>query len=286
MSGVTRVWRVGDEVVETGRLPLLMGIVNVTPDSFSDGGEYLDPTAAVEHALQLVEEGADVIDVGGESTRPGSEPVTAEEELRRVVPVVERLARETSVPVSIDTSKAAVARACVEVGAAIVNDVTGLTGDPEMPRVCAAADVAVVAMHMQGTPQTMQSEPTYDDCVSEIRDYLAARLESLKAAGIVEDRICLDPGIGFGKTAEHNLELLAAVERFRDLGRPILVGHSRKRFLSKVLGRPVEERTAGTVGVSIALAAQHADLLRVHDVRAVKDALVAWNEIVRRTRRD
>lgn len=277
-----RTWHVGDRVLETGRFPLLMGIVNVTPDSFSDGGEFLDHGRAIEHGLHLVEQGADILDIGGESTRPGAEPVDNVEELRRVLPVVRELASQTNVPVSIDTSKADVAEKCIEAGAVIVNDVTGLTGDPRMPAVCAAADVAVVAMHMLGNPRTMQQEPTYDDCVREIVGYLKGRLDTLVAAGITRERICLDPGVGFGKTAEHNLEILSSVAQLRELERPVLVGHSRKRFLSKLLGRPVEERTSGTIGVAVALATQHCDVIRVHDVRAVRDSLLAWFEVDRR----
>lgn len=277
-----RIWRVGDEWLETGPFPRLMGIVNVTPDSFSDGGRFVDPGRAVEHGLSLVEDGADFLDVGGESTRPGADVVPVDEELHRVLPVVRRLAVEAPVPISIDTSKASVAEACIDAGAKIVNDVTGLEGDAAMPSVCAKHDVAVVAMHMQGNPRTMQESPHYDDCVREIESYLAARLERLGEAGIREDRICLDPGVGFGKTAEHNLEIVSSVQRFRRLGRPVLVGHSRKRFLSKVIGRSVEERTAGTIGVAIALAMQSCDVIRVHDVRAVRDALVAWSEVTLR----
>jgi dihydropteroate synthase len=277
-----RTWRVADDTWHLGRFPRLMGIVNVTPDSFSDGGAFLDAERAIEHGLRLVAEGADLLDVGGESTRPGAAVVPADEELRRVLPVVAGLVERTDVPVSIDTSKASVARACLDAGAVVVNDVTGLEGDPAMPAVCATAGCAVIAMHTQGNPRTMQDDPTYEDCVAEIAGYLAGRVEALVAAGIDAERICLDPGIGFGKKAAHNLEILSSIDRLRALGRPVLIGHSRKRFLSKVLGREVEERTAGTLGVAIALAAQHCDLIRVHDVRATRDALVAWHEVEKR----
>jgi dihydropteroate synthase len=256
-----------------------MGIVNVTPDSFSDGGHYLNVEAAVAHAVRLADEGADILDIGGESTRPGAVPVPLDEELRRLVPVIERVARETPVPISVDTSKAEVARQALEAGAVIVNDVSGLTFDPEMPAVCRDRGAGVICMHMRGTPQTMQDDPRYGDAVTEIRDYLAARLEALEAAGIPRERIALDPGIGFGKTARHNLEILASVRRFQELGRPVLIGHSRKRFLKKVLGREVEERLYGTLGVSVALAMQGVDLLRVHDVQATRDVLLAWKAI-------
>lgn len=274
-----RVWRFGRFAYELGRFPLLMGIVNVTPDSFSDGGEFLDADAAVRHALELVEAGAEILDVGGESTRPYSEPVSADEELRRVVPVIERLARATAVPISIDTSKAAVARAALEAGGVIVNDISGLTFDAEMPAVCRDAGCGVIAMHIQGTPQTMQDAPHYEDVVGEICAYFDERLAALEREGIPRERVMLDPGIGFGKTAAHNLAILSSVARFRALGRPVLIGHSRKGFLKKVLGRPVDERSFGTIGVSIALAAQHADVLRVHDVRGNRDALVAWRAV-------
>lgn len=281
-----RSWQFGSGRYELGGFPLLMGIVNVTPDSFSDGGRFLEAEAAVERARQLVEEGADLLDVGGESTRPGSTEVAAEEELRRVIPVIERLAPQTSVPISVDTTKAGVARRALEAGAAIVNDVSGLTFDTEMPEVCRDYGAGIICMHMQGTPGTMQDDPQYTDVVEEIREFLGARLDFLEQRGIPRERVVLDPGIGFGKTAEHNLEIFSHIGRFRDLGRPVLVGHSRKRFLSKVLGREVEERTAGTLGVAVALAEQHTDILRVHDVRAVRDALLAWQTVATRVRQD
>lgn len=261
-------------------LPRLMGIVNVTPDSFSDGGEFLDPQRAVDHALELVEAGADLLDIGGESTRPGSQPVPSDEQIRRVLPVVERLRNVTDVPLSIDTTDAEVARRTLEAGADVINDISGLTFDPEMVGVCAASDCGVVCMHIQGTPQTMQDAPHYDDVVPEVQAFLAERLEHLAAGGIDRERVVLDPGIGFGKTAAHNLELMHRLPELHRLGRPVLIGHSRKRFLGKILGRKVEERTAGTIGVSVALAALGADLLRVHDVRAVRDALVVWRTLL------
>jgi dihydropteroate synthase len=270
---------VGSSRYVLGKLPLVMGIVNVTPDSFSDGGEYFDAQTALEQALRLVEDGADFIDVGGESTRPGSEPVTLEEELRRVVPVVEELARRTGVPISIDTTKALVARRALEAGAAIVNDVSGLRFDPEMAEVCRETGAGVVCMHMRGTPKSMQDAPHYDDVVGEICEFFRERLRALGEVGIPEERIVLDPGVGFGKTAGHNLEILSHIREFRALGRPVLIGHSRKRFLAKILGRGLDERDAGTLGVSIALAAQWVDILRVHDVRATRDALLAWRAV-------
>jgi len=261
------------------RRPLVMGIVNVTPDSFSDGGRHADVEAAVAHGLALVADGADLLDVGGESTRPFSTPVEAEEEWRRVGEVVHRLTREAGVPVSIDTSKAVVAARAIEAGAEIINDVTGLEGDPDMVRVAIESGAAVCAMHMQGTPQTMQVAPRYDDVVAEIHGYLRGRRDALVAAGIPLERICLDPGIGFGKTHEHNLMLLAAAGRFLDLGAPILVGHSRKGFIGKAierqLGRPatVAERDAGTAAGACRLAAAGVQIVRVHAVGIVRAAL-------------
>lgn len=277
-------WRCHDRDVSFGNLPLLMGIVNVTPDSFSDGGLWLDPTKAVEHALQLVEDGADILDIGGESTRPGSEAVSLEEELRRVVPVVEQLRARTERLISVDTQKAEVARQALAVGADIINDVSGCAADPQMIPVCAASDCGVMIMHMQGTPQTMQLNPHYEDVVREVREELASGLAKLEAAGIDRCRVVVDPGIGFGKTAQHNVDLLTNIAELRTLERPVLIGHSRKRFLSKVLGRPLEERLAGTLGVSIAVASLGADIVRVHDVRETRDALLAWQAITRGVR--
>ena len=280
-SKTARQWCFGNEVWEFGSLPKLMGIVNVTPDSFSDGGQFVSISAATEHALKLVDEGANILDIGGESTRPGAESVPLEEELRRVVPVVIELARQTRVPISIDTSKAEVARQCLDAGAIIVNDISGLTMDANMPGVCRDFSCGVIVMHMQGTPQTMQLDPRYDDVVAEVCQFFSRRLDELEAVGIARERIVLDPGIGFGKSAEHNLELLSQIAKFHSLGRPVLVGHSRKRFLKKILGREVEERNAGTLGVSLALAAQGTDILRVHDVRATHDALLAWQTVLK-----
>ncbi|MFM9024510.1 MAG: dihydropteroate synthase [Planctomycetaceae bacterium] len=283
-----RVWRLRSLALDlprpggTRRRPLVMGIVNVTPDSFSDGGRHADAGAAVAHGLALVAEGADILDVGGESTRPYAEPVDAAAEWRRVGDVVRRLAREAGVPVSIDTSKAAVAERAIEAGAEIVNDVTGLTGDPDMLRVAVASGAGVCAMHMQGTPRTMQVDPRYGDVVAEIHEYLARRRDALLAAGVAADRICLDPGIGFGKTREHNLELMARAAAFLDLGAPILVGHSRKGFLTKLLqaslGRdPTEaERDAATADAACHLAAAGIQIVRVHAVATVRAALEAF----------
>jgi dihydropteroate synthase len=258
-------------------MPRLMGIVNVTPDSFSDGGKFLDHSAAVAQALQLLDEGAGILDIGGESTRPYATPVTAEEELQRVVPVIEQiLHRRPGAVLSIDTSKAAVAAAALAAGAEIINDVTGLTGDPNMIEVARASGAGLCAMHMRGTPQTMQDDPQYADVVAEIHDYLRQRRDALLAASIEPERIALDPGIGFGKTHEHNVTLLANCWRFHDLGCPLLIGHSRKGFLAKLIGDKNADRTAATIGGALALAAQGVQVIRVHDVRPVREALAVF----------
>jgi len=269
-------WRLKTRTLDFGRLPLFMGIVNVTPDSFSDGGKFFGVDAAVDQALDLVDQGADILDIGGESTRPYSDPVAADEELQRVIPVIERIAKATQVPISVDTSKAVVAAAAVAAGAEIINDVTGLEGDPTMLETAAKAAVGVCAMHMQGTPQTMQDSPAYKDVVNEIRDYLVARRDALTSAGIGIERICLDPGIGFGKTHDHNLELIAACDRFHGIGCPILVGHSRKGFLAKIIDDKEADRTSATVGVAVALARAGVQVIRVHDVRPVREAILGF----------
>ena len=249
-----------------------MGVVNVTPDSFSDGGLYLDPGAAVAHGEQLARDGAAIVDVGGESTRPGAEPVTAAEELGRVLPVVEGLAA-AGVAISIDTSKRAVADAALAAGAAIVNDVTAFRGDPEMAALCAERGPTVVLMHMAGEPRTMQDDPRYEDVVDEVRAFLAARLQAAVDAGVAEDRVWLDPGIGFGKTAAHNHELLRRLPELRELGRPLVVGTSRKRFIGQGDASGPDERLGGTIAASVLAAADGVDVLRVHDVAAVTEAL-------------
>jgi dihydropteroate synthase len=274
--GRAQAWRIRTRTLELPHRPLVMGIVNVTPDSFSDGGRFLDADAAVEHGLQLAAEGADLLDIGGESTRPYSEPVPAADELQRVLPVVERLVRQVRIPVSIDTGKAAVARAAIDAGAEIVNDVSGLTGDPAMIPLVVETGVGVCAMHMQGTPQTMQDTPTYADVVAEVREYLRGRRDALGAAGVARERICLDPGIGFGKTHAHNIELMANCRAFHELGCPLLVGHSRKGFLGKLLGDDQADRTNTTVGAGLALAVQGVQIVRVHDVRPVLEAILAF----------
>ena len=248
-----------------------MGVVNVTPDSFSDGGLYLDPDAAIAHGRELVAQGAVILDVGGESTRPGAEAVDAEEELRRVAPVVAALSREATV--SIDTSKAVVAEAALDGGAEIVNDVTALRGDPGMAALCAERRAGVVLMHMRGNPRTMQADPVYEDVVDEVKAFLAERLVFAVDAGVAEEKVWLDPGIGFGKTREHNFELLRRLGELRDLGRPLVIGTSRKSFIGAVDGSPAGERLGGTIASSVLAAAEGADVLRVHDVAEVGQAM-------------
>lgn len=249
----------------------LMGVVNVTPDSFSDGGRYLDAGAAVAHGEKLRRDGAEILDVGGESTRPGAVEVDEAEELRRVKPVVEALAGEATV--SIDTSKLTVAEAALDAGASIVNDVTALRRDPEMAALCADRGAGVVLMHMPGNPRTMQDDPHYDDVVDDVKAFLAARVEFAVGEGMAEERIWLDPGIGFGKTVEHNLELLRRLAELRDLGRPLVIGTSRKSFIGKIDGSAVDERLGGSIASSVLAVAEGADVLRVHDVREVAQAL-------------
>ncbi len=288
-------WRLRTRTLAAGEIPLLMGIINVTPDSFSDAGHCFDAEAAIEHGLRLAAEGADILDVGGESTRPYAQPVDVQEELRRVMPVVGALCKQTAVPVSIDTSKALVARYALDAGAEIINDVTALCGDSAMMPLAVEAGCGVCLMHMQGTPRTMQDEPAYADVVAEVLAWLKQRRDAAIAAGIASDRIALDPGIGFGKTTAHNLRLLAEAWRLHELGCPVLVGHSRKRFLVDAAAAPetpqspppaslppspapliLPDRIAGTIGVSLSLARQKVHVLRVHDVAAVRQALLLF----------
>jgi dihydropteroate synthase len=253
----------------------LMGVVNVTPDSFSDGGLYLDPAAAVEHGLELEREGAAILDIGGESTRPGAMPVSEDEELGRVLPVIEGLvAQGVDARISIDTSKAAVATAGIAAGATLVNDVTALRADPEMAAVIAASDVECCLMHMLGDPRTMQEDPRYEDVVAEVKAFLGQRMAYALAAGIAEQRILLDPGIGFGKTVEHNLELLRRLDELVALGRPVVIGTSRKSFLGKLTARPnPADRVAGTIATCVLAFERGARIFRVHDVAPVHDGL-------------
>ena len=275
------VWQCRDRRLVLGRRPLVLGIVNVTPDSFSDGGRFHDPCAAVEHGLRLVAEGADLLDVGGESTRPGSQPVPADEQLRRVLPVVRELVKQSGVPISVDTTNAEVARHCLGAGATVINDVTGLRGDPDMPALAGRTGAGVIVMHMQGTPATMQVAPKYADVVAEVREFFEERLTSLTAVGVSRDAIALDPGIGFGKTTEHNLRLLANLDHYRRFGRPLCLGASRKGFAGRLCNRPnPEDRMPASLAVAcFAVAANAAHVLRVHDVAPTRDAVVLWDAI-------
>ena len=268
-------WLIGDEPMVFGSIPKIMGIVNVTPDSFSDGGSFFEASAAVDHAMKLVDDGADILDIGGESTRPYSESVPQADELKRVMPVIEKLAQQTNVPISIDTSKPDIARHAVEAGAKIINDVTGME-DEEMVRVALDSGAAVCAMHMLGTPQTMQDDPTYDNATGEILNYLLATKARLLEAGLDKRRICLDPGIGFGKTHEHNLQLIRECDQFLQLDTPILIGHSRKGFIGKIIGDKEADRDIATAAVSLRLAQQGMHILRVHNVVATRQALSSF----------
>jgi dihydropteroate synthase len=267
-------WRIRDRELVLGRRALVMGIVNVTPDSFSDGGQFTATDLAVAHARKLIEEGADVLDVGGESTRPGATPVALDEELRRVLPVVEALAGKTTI--SVDTSKAEVARQCLTAGAHIINDVTALTGDAAMLDVARESGAGVILMHMQGMPATMQLDPKYDDVMAEIAGYLNERLRRVVAAGLAPEQIVLDPGVGFGKRFAHNLEILARLHELVRLGRPICLGVSRKGFLGKITGRtaPQDLAAASAAVACWGVLHQTAHILRVHDVAVTRDAVL------------
>jgi dihydropteroate synthase len=275
------VWRVGERVFDCSERTLVMGILNVTPDSFSDGGRFLDRATAVAHATRMVDDGADFLDVGGESTRPGSISVSADEELERVHPVIERLAElHPAIPISIDTRKADVAAEALDAGATIVNDVSG-GADAAMFDVVRDREAAVVLMHMQGDPTTMQEDPHYDDVVGEVHEYLRQRIEAAELAGIDPERIAIDPGIGFGKDLDQNLHLMHGVGALLDLGRPVLVGPSRKKFIGTILDLPGEERVEGTVGAVVWMVARGAHLVRVHDVKEVVRALRVSDAIAR-----
>jgi dihydropteroate synthase len=280
-----RIWRIGERVFDVSRHGLIMGVLNVTPDSFSDGGEFFTAEKAIDRGLLMAAEGAHIIDVGGESTRPGSEPVGAEEELRRVIAVIENLRAKIDVPISIDTSKAEVARAAIEAGASIVNDVTGGRGDEQMLPVVAETKSAFIIMHMQGTPRTMQIRPRYTDVVEEIANFF--RQQYARAIGLIIDPmvIAFDPGIGFGKTLDHNLELLAQLERLRVHDRPLAVGVSRKSFLGKLIGSPeINDRLVPGVALTSLLRASGADVFRVHDVKENVHALRVTEAILQRAK--
>ena len=264
--------RLGSRRLELGPAPVLMGVLNVTPDSFSDGGKYLDAERAVERGLELAAEGAAIIDIGGESTRPGAAELPAEQEIARVVPVISRLKREGGAILSIDTRKSSVARAALEAGADMINDVSALR-DPALAPLAAEADCPLVLMHMRGSPATMQVDPRYDDVVAEVRRYLGEALARAAQAGVDAEQTIVDPGIGFGKTVEHNLALIARLDELRTLGRPILIGPSRKSFIGKILGTDVDNRLMGTVAACLYARLRGAALFRVHDVAQVAQAL-------------
>ena len=258
--------------------PLIMGVVNLTPDSFSDGGRFQTAEQAVAHARSLADEGADILDLGGESTRPGAAPVSLEEERRRVLPVLEKLAGG-SVPVSIDTRRPEIMREAIAAGASMINDIGALTA-PGAVEAVAAGDAAVCLMHMQGEPQSMQNDPRYSDVVGDVFDFLAGRVEAISAAGIERDRIVVDPGFGFGKTFEHNLELLRSLDRFRELGVALLAGISRKSMLGRITGREVGERVFASVAAAMIAVEKGTHVVRVHDVVATRDALAVWNAVM------
>jgi dihydropteroate synthase len=274
----TRPWSPG---------PVVVGILNVTPDSFSDGGNFIDPEAAAEHAASMIDEGAGIVDVGGESTRPGSEPVSQDEEARRVVPVIERIiAVRPGAMISVDTYRSATAVAALDAGASIVNDVTALRGDPRMGSVVAEAGCPVILMHMQGEPKTMQREPRYTDVVREVKDFLRSRAEHAVRSGVHAENIIVDPGIGFGKTVDHNLTLLRDLEAVVDLGFPVLVGASRKRFIGSITSvQEAADRVFGTVATTVLAYEKGATLFRVHDVRANSEALAVAAAVLHASRR-
>lgn len=265
-------WKCRDRVFLIAGRPLIMGILNVTPDSFSDGGRFVEIKAAVAHGLRLAEEGADIIDVGGESTRPGADDVEEEEELRRTAPVIAELARNTDAVISIDTRKSVVARRAIEAGAHIVNDVSALTHDPKMPTVIRECGAGAILTHISGAPRTMQNDPHYDDVVAEVSDYLRRRVRSLTEGGLNREALAVDPGIGFGKTLRHNVRLLADLGAIGNIGRPVVIGLSRKSFLGMITGRPVGERLAGSLAGLVFCALNGAHVLRVHDVKESRDA--------------
>lgn len=271
---MNHLWHVGTHTLDLSRRGLIMGIVNVTPDSFSDGGRYADTGRAVEHALHLLAEGADILDIGGESTRPGADAVPEAEELRRVIPVIQAVRTQTKALISIDTMKAAVARAALDAGADIINDVTGLRGDPQMTRLAASCQAGIVVMHMIGTPRTMQAQAIYEDVVGEVRAYFQERLDSLEREGIPRERIVLDPGFGFGKTLEHNLALMNALPQLANCGRPLLVGVSRKSMLARLVeSDELADRDWPTVALTSFSRELGARIVRVHDVRPNVQAL-------------
>ena len=279
-----RLWKIGERLFNVSRHGLIMGVLNVTPDSFSEGGKFFAAEKAIEHGLKMAADGADIVDVGGESTRPGAEPIAADEELRRVIPVVEKLRTKIDVPISIDTSKTEVARAAIQAGASIVNDVTGGRGDEGMLPLIAETKSALIIMHMQGTPRTMQKQPRYNEVVSEVADFFRQQYACAIGCNIDPMAIAFDPGIGFGKTLDHNLELLAQLERLRAHDRPLVIGVSRKSFLGKLVESPdMDDRRAPAVALTALLRRSGADVFRVHDVKENVSALRVTEAILGRT---
>ncbi|PYI72137.1 MAG: dihydropteroate synthase [Verrucomicrobia bacterium] len=279
-----RLWKIGDRIFDLSRQGLIMGVLNVTPDSFSDGGKFLAAEKAIEHGLKMVADGADIVDVGGESTRPGAEAIAADEEFRRVIPVIEGLRTKIDVPISIDTSKTEVALAAIQAGASIVNDVTGGRGDEGMLPLIAETKSALIIMHMQGTPRTMQKQPRYNEVVSEVADFFRQQYACAIGCNIDPMAIAFDPGIGFGKTLDHNLELLAQLERLRTHDRPLVIGVSRKSFLGKLIESPdMDDRRAPAVALTALLRTRGADVFRVHDVKENVSALRVTEAILGRT---
>ena len=274
MTSTNLTYQFGETTIEFGKRTYLMGILNVTPDSFSDGGRFFEQTDAVLHAYQMVKDGADILDVGGESTRPGAESVQLEEELRRVVPVIRKIRQKSNIPISVDTYKSHVAIEALNAGANIVNDISGMSFDQKMADAIAEKRASVVIMHIKGTPKDMQANPHYENVVKEVCDYLAGAVDAAKKKGIKQ--VMIDPGIGFGKTLEHNLELINGLDEFRSIGVPVLIGVSRKSFIGKILETPVETRLEGTAAAVTASILHGADIVRVHDVREMRRvALVA-----------
>lgn len=270
-----------DILSQIGTRTLIMGVLNVTPDSFSDGGRYIAPEQACTRALQMEKQGADIIDIGGESTRPGSAGVDRATELKRVLPVIESLEGRLTVPVSIDTTKAEVARKALDAGAGVLNDISAFRNDPEMADIAAEYDVPVVLMHMRGNPKDMQVDPHYKDVVAEIKQFFGERIKWAAGRGVKEERIILDPGIGFGKLLEHNLEILRRLGEFREFGRPILVGTSRKSFIGKILDMPPEHRIWGTAGSAAAAVMNGADIIRVHDVVEMRQVVAVVDAVIK-----
>jgi dihydropteroate synthase len=275
------IWQTSRRTFDLGERGVIMGILNVTPDSFSDGGKFIDANAAVTQALRMIEEGAEIIDVGGESTRPGAAEVAADEEMARVVPVIEKLRARSDIAISIDTSKAGVARAALAAGAEIINDVTALTGDPSMAAVASESQAGVVLMHMQGTPSIMQKDPHYGDVVREVKDYLASRLAAAREAGLGEEQIAIDPGIGFGKTPEHNWALIRELGVFAQSGHPVLLGVSRKSLLKEIAGDDMARRDAATAALTALGRSKGARIFRVHEIAGNVAALRAAEQVDR-----